>query len=185
MPIIKVDSDLLLASLECGKLREFVADALAHSFVCVRCSHAWWGRETTRPVRCPRCNNTKWDTVSTKVDQACLRCGNKWQSRLQTPRQCPNCKSQQWQTVWSERPPRGHRRLEVEPLWGGPLEHYEHKLWQQRGARDTANGWEIMLRSGALDSQLAALREAGEAAFRAAQPAGVPSGLPAPDADGK
>ncbi len=65
------------------------------------------------------------------------------------------------------------------------MEGYEHKLWQQRGCVDSETDWATLHKLGALDSQLAVLREAGEAAFRAAQPAEVPSGRLGPDADGK
>lgn len=28
---------------------------------CLRCSHSWWPRSTSRPSQCPGCHSARWD----------------------------------------------------------------------------------------------------------------------------
>ena len=31
---------------------------------CVRCNHKWYRRSPEKPLRCPKCSNTKWDQLA-------------------------------------------------------------------------------------------------------------------------
>ena len=66
---------------------------------CEICHNTWVRRLSSPPVRCPRCQNRKWEVGNEPaVMLHCQRCGEDWPSRVANPVRCARCTSIKWNT---------------------------------------------------------------------------------------
>ena len=67
---------------------------------CKRCNHSWRGYRE-KPVYCPNCNRTGWNSVAIPIENyphqnQCKKCGFDWRGRLIRPKYCPSCNRTGW-----------------------------------------------------------------------------------------
>lgn len=70
---------------------------------CSKCGLDWKPKNGKVPSTCANtdCRSTIWDKEIYKHE--CQRCGNKWESTIQSPGCCPECKSFNWDSTKEDR----------------------------------------------------------------------------------
>jgi len=61
---------------------------------CKRCGLKWFSK--IDPKACPNCKNVNWNREFKKYICTCIKCGNKWTSRVEEPKACPRCCRYDW-----------------------------------------------------------------------------------------